>query len=481
MGARGGLARAALGALLLAGCARPVTLPTRAVEAPARPREVWVDASAKPGGDGSLERPLAAVPPLDAGVHLRLRSGLYAGPFRFPGGTVVTGHGVAVLYVEGRDTVVTTQGGLVRLERLLVQGGGTGVSVSGGELSLEGVKFSGHAVAALDAVGASVEGAKVEVTGGIPGVTGFRVRGGRLELREARLAGPMRAGVEARGAAVQLEAFTSEGPATGAAVVGGALEGATLRLAGGQGAALSVHDAGVTLRDVDVTGHEYALLGDGEVTLDGLVSRGAQYGGVSLVAGTSTLRRVKVERAGGMGGVQLLGGRHTLEGVEVSRSGGWGVMVRKAEATIGMLRVASLRGEQAPAGRILGDGLVVRDARVHVTTLVADDLEGSALFASNEGTATVGSLEARRCGGGAVFLERRSAATVDRLVSRSAAGPSVVVLEAAHLVVRDFSATGGDVSVWADCADGARVDITRHEPETVLPALRCLFVPPVSR
>jgi hypothetical protein len=465
-----------MGALLAMACAR---VPPAARPAPPTPPplELWVDGAASPGGDGSLERPLKTVPRLDGGAHLHLRSGLYPGPFQFPHGTVVTGHGVAVLTGEGAQAVVRSRNGTLRLERVLVQGGTTGVEAIGGGLQLHEVKFSGHSKAAVDGVGAFIIGTKLEVTSSIPGTTGFRQQDGRLQLRELRLSGPMRHGVHARGAMVQLDDARVEGPATGVLVVNGALEGSALRLGGGQSAAIHVLDAGVTLKDVEVTGHEYALLGSGTLTVEGFAARGPQQGGVSLLGATSTLRQVRVERAGPMGGVQLLGGSHTLEDIEVKDSNAWGVLVRKGEAAIGQLRLSGLRGEAAPGGRVLGDGLVVRDARVGVEALAAEDLEGSALFVSNHGEVRANRIEARRCAGGAAFVERSSTVTVEQLVSRGAAGPSVAVLEAARLTVRDFSATGGDVSVWADCDEGVRVDVARAAADTSLPALRCLFVP----
>ncbi|MDX2015059.1 MAG: hypothetical protein SFW67_33000 [Myxococcaceae bacterium] len=468
-----------MGAALLLACARAPLPPPAPPVTGERPRELWVDGSASPGGDGTVERPFKTMPALDQGAHLHLRSGLYAGPFRFPQGTVVTGHGVAVLFVEGRGAVVSHAGGALRLERVLLQGGSVGLETTEGAVWLDEVKFSGHGSTFVDGANTSLVGTRLELTSNIPGTTGFRVREGRLQLRDARLTGPMRHGVKATGAALAFDQVQFEGPANGVLLQGGSLEGAGLRFAGGQGVALHVLDAGVTLSNVDVTGHEYAVLGAGTVAFDGLTIKGPQQSGVSLVGGTSTLKHVRVERAGGLGGLQLLGGRHVLEDIEVKNSNAWGVLVRRAEAAIGLLRVSGLRGEAAPGGRILGDGLMVRDGRAGVDTLIAEDLEGSALFVANAGAVVARSLEARRCAGGAVFIERQSEATIEQLVSRGSAGPSVTALDEARLRVRDFSATGGDVSVWADCAEGVRVDIARAAADTTIPALRCLFVPPV--
>lgn len=467
-----------MGATLTLGCARgPVAPRPQPVPAERRPLELWVDGSAPLGGDGSQVRPFKTVPALDGGVHLHLRSGLYEGPFRFPPGTVVTGHGVAVLFIDGLGPVVTHAGGALRLERLLLQGGTVGLSTTEGGVWLDEVKFSGHGKTFVDARNTLLVGTRLELTSNIPATIGFRQLGGRLQLRDVKLSGPMQHGVKATETALAFDAVQFEGPATGVLLLDGSLEGAGLRFAGGQAAALHVLDAGVTLSNVDVTGHEYGVLGAGAVSIDGLTVRGPQQSGVSLLGGTSTLAHVRVERAGNMGGLQLLGGRHTLTDIEVKDSNAWGVLVRRAEAAIGALRVSRIRGESAPSGRVLGDGLMVRDGRAGVDALVAEDLDGSALFIANSGSVVARSVEARRCAGGAIFIERSSEATVDSLVARGSAGPSVTALEEARLVVRDFSATGGDVSVWADCAEGVRVDIKRPAADTVLPALRCLFVP----
>jgi hypothetical protein len=463
-----------LGAVLTLGCPRPPG-PTPGLDLTA-PRELWVDGSAPAGGDGTKERPLKAVPVLDGGLHLHLRSGLYPGPFEFPAGTHVTGHGVPVLFLEGDGVVVRTGRGPVRLERLLVQGGGVGLR-SDGALVLEHVKVSGHRRVAIEGHDAGLDAVALEVTSQVPGTTGVLAEGGWVRLHGATLSGPMKRGLEARGAAVEVRDLRSEGPSTGILTVKGSLDGVKLTLAGGQAAALHVLDATTTLREVDVTGHEYALLGSGTITVDGLVSRAPQQGGLSLLEATSTLRHVRVERAGGMGGLQLLGGSHALDDVVVTDSQAWAVLVRKGKARIGRLQARALRGEGSGADRVLGDGLVVRDGTVTIDTLAAEDLEGSALFASHHATVTVTQLDAQRCGGGAAFVDHSAAVVVTNLKSRGALGPSVTVLDGARLRVGTFSATGGDVSVWADCSDGVRVDVKQPALDTPLPALRCLFTP----
>src|SRR5262245_30643699 len=91
----------------LAGCA------SRAVQAesgpPPAPVELWVDASALEGGDGTEARPLktlgAALESARAvgAAHVHVRTGLYRGPFTLPAGWAIDGPESAVLFVEGAE------------------------------------------------------------------------------------------------------------------------------------------------------------------------------------------------------------------------------------------------------------------------------------------------------------------------------------------------------------------------------------------
>ena len=71
------------------------------------PGSLWVDGSAAVLGDGSFAAPFKTLGEAlaRAPARIEIRAGLYRGPFILPGGTELVGHGAAVLYGEGEDTV----------------------------------------------------------------------------------------------------------------------------------------------------------------------------------------------------------------------------------------------------------------------------------------------------------------------------------------------------------------------------------------
>ncbi len=458
---------AVLCALMLASCVR-LQAPEPA-SAPPGTREVWIDAFAPEGGDGSRAAAFKRIPTLTEPMRLHLRSGLYRGPFHFPGGTRVEGHGEVVLFDEGPGAVVSARG-LLELAQVSVQGAGVGV-VTSGALSLEHVKFSGHRVAGVQVIDGGVTGHHVEVSARVEGVVGLDATNAALTLHDVKVSGPMLVGVRARDSAVELATVVSEGPATAVQTIAGSLALKGLRAASGMRAAVSVSNTGATLSELDVTGHEYAVLGlGGDVTIDGLRSGGAFGGGVSFLKSTLRLTHLVVQRAGPLGGVQLLSCTSVLGSVRVTDSQAWGVMVRQGSATIASLTADGLRGGG-------GDALHVRDGKVSIERLEASDLEGSGLFASNFAAVTAGSVDVSGAETSAIVVERKSAVAVERVISRGGRGPALAVLEDGSLTVGSLSAQGGDVAVWADCETESFVTVKAVTAGTELPRLRCLQGP----
>lgn len=459
-------------AVLLGACARAP--PVVVAEAP---REVWVDAFAPEGGDGSRGAALKQVPVLGAAAHLHLRSGLYRGPFVFPPGSQVEGHGEVVLFDEGAGPVATSEGPL-SLQRLSVQGGRVGV-LANAPLVLEQVKFSGHRVAAVQVIDAGVTGQQLEVTARVDGVIGLDATNASVSLRAVKLLGPLAQGVRARDSTVALAQVTSEGPATAVQTLGGALELDGLRAAGGMRTAISVTGTRARLSGLEVTGHEYAVLGrGGELQVDGLLARGPQRGGVSMLDAAVRLSKVTVERAGGLGGAQLMGCTSQVQSLTVRDTQAWGLFVRKGRATVTELTAEGIRGEPGVDGAMgLGDALHVRDAEVEVARLVARGLDGAGLYASSFAVVKAGSLEVSGAGTGAVVVDRKSVVTAERVTSRGNRGPALAAPEDGLLSVDVLDAQGGDVTVWADCATGSFVTVKAVAPGTELPRLRCLQGP----
>ena len=458
-------------ALVLVSCVRGKP-PELAIGRPPTP-ELWVDAFAAEGGDGSRAAALKRLPSLTGPASLHLRSGVYRGPFTFPGGTRVEGHGEVVLFDEGSGVVVSAQGPL-ELVHVSVQGAGVGVH-SGGALALEHVKFSGHRVAGLQVADGGVTGHHVEVSSRVDGVVGLDATNAHLTLHDVSVSGPMLIGVRGKDSAVELTTVRCEGPATAVQTLGGTLELRALRAIGGTRTAVSLTETKATLDDLDVTGHEYAVLGVGsDVTLDELRSTGAFGGGVSLLGSKVHLTNAMIRRAGPLGGVQLLGCTSVLGTVRVMDSQAWGVMVRKGTATIAFLTAAGLR----EGG---GDALHVRDAQVSVERLEASGLEGSGIYAANFATVYAVTVEVSGADTSAIVVERKSIVTADRVISRGGRGPALAAPEDGLLKINSLSAQGGDVAVWADCATESFVTVKAVTPGTELPKLRCLQGPRPER
>ncbi|MBL8938390.1 MAG: hypothetical protein JNM69_27740 [Archangium sp.] len=461
-----------MGALLVVGCVRAPVQPLL----PSAPHELWVDAFAREGGDGGVEAALKVMPVLQEAARVHVRSGLYAGPFSFPAGTSLEGHGEAVLYLEGTGTVVTARAPL-QLKHLSIQGGAVGVLATA-PLSLDEVKFSGHRVAALQVLDAGAEARAIEVASRLDTV-GVEAINASVTISGAKLDGPLAFGVRAADSAVRLSRVTSVGAASVVQVLRGALELDGLDASGGLRTAISVSSANGVLSNLDVTGFEYAALAlKSTVELRHARLRGARFCGASFVSSKPTLDDVVIERAGSGGGVQLLDADSDVRTLTVMNTLASGLLVRKGKARIGRLVVRDLRGEPGPDGALLsGDGLQVRDAEVELGSLEADTLDGAGVYASSVAKVVAKRIDVRSSGFGAVVVERKSMLFAESITSRASRGPSIAAPEDGLIDVKSLSAQGGDVSVWADCASGSFVTVGAVDEGTVLPRLRCLEQP----
>ncbi|MBM4777437.1 MAG: hypothetical protein GQE15_07010 [Archangiaceae bacterium] len=458
-----------MGALLVVGCVRAPVQPVLPVEPPV----LWVDAFAAEGGDGGVEAALKTVPLLREAARVHVRSGLYAGPFVFPAGTTLEGHGEAVLFLEGAGTVITANAPL-ELKHLSIQGGAVGVLATA-PLSLAQVKFSGHRVAALQVFDAGVEARALEVASRLDTV-GVDAINASVTVSGVKLDGPLSFGVRSADSTVRLSKVTSVGPSSVVQVQRGSLEVEGLDASGGMRTAISLSSARGVLSNLDVTGFEYAVLGvKSTVDVRHAKLRGARFCGASFLGSKPTFDDVFIERAGSGGGVQLLDSDSEVKTLTVSNSLSSGLLVRQGKARIGSLVVRDLRGEPGPDGALFsGDGLQVRDAQVELTSLEADTIDGAGVYASNVAKVVAGRIDVRSSGFGAAVVERKSMLFAETITSRASRGPSIAVPEDGLIDVKSLSAQGGDVSVWADCASGSFVTVGAVDEGTVLPRLTCL-------
>lgn len=461
-----------MGALVVVGCVRAPVQPVLPVEPPS----LWVDAFASSGGDGGVEAALKTMPVLTEAARLHVRSGLYAGPFVFPAGTTLEGHGEAVLFLDGAGTVVTANEPL-RLKHVSLQGGTVGLLATA-FTTLEQVKFSGHRVAALQVHDAGIDAHALEVTSRLDSV-GVDAINASVTLEDVKLDGPLSFGVRVADSTLTARQVRAEGQST---VIQGLRSAVTidqLEAAGGRRNAVFLAQGTARLSKLNISGFEYAVLGTGtDVTLDGLSARGPHVTGFSFMNSKVTLRNVVVEHAGSLGGGQLLDCDSRVEGLVVTQAIASGLMVRKGVASIAELTVSGIRGETEPDGTIVtGDGLQVRDAEVSIGALSAEDLDGAGVYAANFAKVTAKRIDVKRSGTGAAVVERKSTLVAEVISSRGSRGPSIAAPEDGFIDVKRLTAQGGDVSVWADCASGSFVKVGAVDEGTLLPRLRCLEPP----
>jgi hypothetical protein len=461
-------------AALLAGCAGG---PAGAGLAPAQ-AELWCDASAPAGGDGTRARPARVLPAeLGPGVQVHAASGIYPGPLRLGPGASLTGAGVVVVTASGPGPVVSLAGASLR--RVSVQGADLGVEATG-VVELEDVHFSGHRLAALRAgPGASVSAHRLVVEGTIPGSDGLVGEGARLAVKGARFGGALRRAVAVRGGELTLEGAAAEGPATLLHAVDAAAVVRDGAAAGGRGPAVFAAGGRLEVKGLSVLGHEYAVqAARGEVALEGVTSRGAQRGGVALLRTTGRVRGLLVERAGEEGGLLLDQASTAVEDVTVRGAASWGVLVRLGRAELGGVTLESIRAESGAGFGVLGDGLVVRDAEVDGGVVRASDVEGAGLLASAEARVRLEVLEVARSGGPGAQVERASSLHLGQLRVHGAWGPALVATEGGQGEVGVLSARGVEAPVWADCESGARVAVERLEGAPAPLPSRCVRVGP---
>lgn len=442
-------------ALLASAC---VTTPRVEVKQARGGAQVWVDAFAPAGGDGTRERPLKAIPgALPDGVELHLASGLYEGPFVLPDGAVVEGRGEVVLHATG-EVVVTAR--RAALSRVSIQGGATGLLASG-VVTLEAVRVSGFRTVGVRAEGAQLSARGLVVEGTIEGATGLTAAGGLTSLVSARFSGGLVRAVSLAGGRAVLKNVASEGGKTLVRALGVELDAQQLSASAGTGAALIVSGGRALLREVTVTGHEYALLASNGARLElrGLVSRGALVAGVSLLASEATLEGLTIERPGSHGALELLDSKTTVTDARVREARALGLWVRKGTATLTRVTVEGVLAEGAGDAESQGDAFHFRDAEVDGDELTARDVGGSGVYATAVANVRLGAVRTERTGFGALVVERGAKVTVRSLVAAASRGAAVSVLDHGTLELGRLEVKGADVPVWAECAEGADVQL----------------------
>ena len=439
------------------------------------PLEVWVDAQAAEGGDGSAARPLRQLGPAFSlpGAHrlVHLASGLYPGPFLAPDGTALVGGKAAVLTGPAGVTVLETRGA-VRLERLFVQGGQVGL-VATGALVLSDVHFSGQrqgAVSLGEGTTLEAEGAVFEAS--VSGGVGLLVEAhAQVRLLGCTFEGPWQRAIEAHAPEnLQLVKSNVRGAVTALHQRDGRADVSDVTISEGRGPALYVAGGALGLQRVQVQGHEYALLtGSGAVVeAETLSATGAERAGVAVVKAKAHFRELTITRAGTYGGLQCVSSDVTVEGLHVKDVAGAGVSTRDGSLRLEGAEVTLTRDRDGAGG----DGLQLRGGRATLLHLTVRKASGACLLAA-EGTDVIlshASLEGCHTAGLAVETAAHLAAsdvTVD-----SSDGPGAVATSEGELLLLGFRAVATDGVLWAECANGARV--RTWDVKGALPELPCV-------
>lgn len=462
--------------LVLAGCPARVVAVTPPNPPPiTAPRfELWVDASADEGGDGTRLTPFRTLQPAlqpEAVVHVR--SGLYAGPFVVPQGVRLTGHGQVVLYAEGDATVVTAEGG-VNLSTLSIQGGFVGLDLKGGRSALIGLHFSGHRRIALTTASALLLQDSV-LDGTVSETIGVQLReGAQATLRSLRFTGAFRRAVDATGATLSVEDLKSEGPSQAIHVEASHTTARALAIAGGSGPAVFAAGGSLTLTDVTINGHEYGVQArKTALTLSQVRSNRVQLAGIAAVLCTGTVTDTQFEQSGTHGALQLLDSTLTVKGVRVKQGRSNGIFVRHGAVRLEDATIEQTRGDRDGTG---GDALHVRDAEVEAINVVVRDAEGVGAFATAHATLTLRRFSCERCRIGAVVSEVNSSVKAFGLFVRGGEGPVAAVLDKSTAALEDVDVVTAQVPVWAECDSGARVTLKRVKSNLPMPLSPCIDV-----
>lgn len=459
---------------LLAACAGRAIVVAGAAPEPPREPEVWVDAYALPGGDGTERRPFKNLPmDLAAGSRVHLKSGLYAGPFVLPERTTLSGEGEVVLHADGPGPVV--QATVATLSGLSVQGGGVGLVVKG-PVALFGVHFSGHhdTGVLVEATGAvALTGCVFE--GAVHDSTAVLVNGGKATFDGGVFREGWKRGLDGQNGTLVGKNLSFEGITAPVRVVGGTADLTDVSAAAGQGPAFFVTRGALTLRRVKVQGHEYGVeSGEGAVVrVDGLVVRRSQLVGLALVGSDSRLSRVTVETSGRQGAMQILGGTALVEETTLSDVQAQGILVRKAKVTLRRITIDGVHMDTEHDGtKLEGDGIAVRDSTADLDDVRVSDAEGAGVLVTMSAQVTLGTVNVERAGVGGLVVERSSAVFGKTLVVRGANGPGVSVLEGSSLRLGALKVSGAsDGAVWAECENGSSVRLdTLEESERRVPS-----------
>lgn len=403
-------------------------------------------------------------------VHLA--TGLYRGPFELPPGIHLKGDKSVVLYAEGKGTVL--RGSDLRLERLHVQGGATGL-LAQGSVELVQVSFSGQrqlAVALPPGTRARIKGGLFQ--GSISETVGLRVeQGAEAALDKVVFTGAFRRAVEVKGGSAFLEDCRFEGPATALHVAAGSARISRLVAFGGREPALFVSAARLWARQVAVDGHEYGLMASNraELDLEDLVLSRSHRAALALVSSRARIRDLVVKSAGTFGAVQSIDSELDLERLRVFGAQGSGLMARGGRLHVRNAAVRSINAD----GESRGDALELRGVEAVLEDVDASSLEGSGVYCTMAANVKLQGLRCEHCRYGGLVVERASKVEARDLEISSSAMAAVAVVDGGSLRLGMLRSTNNPQgALWAECDGGAEVELEPGPALSGLPPGPCV-------
>jgi hypothetical protein len=439
--------------------------------------ELWVDAQAAAGGDGSATHPWRRLEAALAGPaphrRVHLAPGLYPGPFLALDGTEVLGGSAAVLTAPAGMTLLEARGA-VSLKRLLLQGGALGLGGEG-QLRLEDVHFSGQRKGAIAlGAGGTLFAERVVFEASVSEGVGLRLASGaRAELLACTFEGPWQRGIEAH--APESLAVTKShfrGAVTALHLRGGSAELSDVTLAEGRGPGLYVGGGHLGLHRVQVSGHEYGLLtgSDAVVEAEDFTTTRADRAGVAVVNSKAHFLRLTITSAGTFGGLQGVASEVSVDGLKVEEVAGVAVFMRGGSLRVEGGVVARTRvPDGSPA-----DGMQLRGGRATLSNLTVREASGACVLAAEGADVVLSHATLERCHTAGLVAESGAHLTTSAVTVQSSDGPGAVATGDGELILGGFRAVSTDGVVWAECASGAHV--TASEVAGSLPALPCIQV-----
>jgi len=445
------------------------------------PGEVFVDASAAPGGDGSLRRPFRELRQALGRGRIHLATGVYPAAVLLDGVEVVGGSAV-VLSASPPEACLRTRGEVL-LREVQIQGGAAGLRVETGRATLESVRFSGQRGPAVEVgSGAALVLSRSTVQASVSGLPGVRIQpGGRAVLRDVQLRGPFQRAIDAdHPADLRLEGVQVADAVSGLALSGGEASLERVEVRGGRGPGIYVSGGTLHLRDVGVSGHEYGLLTGEGARVDGRGFRSTQAAraGLGLVRARASLADVQVDGAGQMAAVQAISSDVRLTSLVITSSRSNGLVSRDSRLVLERTQISGVRSED----RDEGDGLQLRGGTATVSGLRVQGCSGIGLLAAEGATVTLRQSSVSEAGVAGMSVETEATLTASEVSIEGTRGPAVLAMSRGTARLRAITGRANQSgSVWAECSQGALVEVDGwmgDRPPTPAPCIRPSAVNP---